>query len=185
MILPDTEIAESIRKREIIIEPFKKENIGPCSIDLTLGTNFKLFTNEIDSLDPNSLEDIEKNTLLVERKGRPFIIKPGQFILGVTEELIGIPKHLAGTLEGRSSVARMGIMVHAAGLLNPGAGIKDPMPIVLEIFCQNSSPVKLHPGMRIAQLMFNRLNSPASKGYDELKSSRYSGQKKPILFKEK
>ena len=106
-------------------------------------------------------------------------------MLGRTEEKIGIPKNLAGILEGRSSIARMGIMVHAAGLLNPGAGMKEPMPIILEIFCQNSSPVKLYPGMGIAQLMFNKLSSPAAKGYDERETSKFSGQNDPILFKNK
>jgi len=127
---------------------------------------------------------MEKNTLLIKREGKPFIIKPGQFILGRTQEKIGIPKDLAGILEGRSSVARIGIMVHAAGLLNPGAGMKAPMPIILEIFCQNSSPVKLYPGMGIAQLMFNKLSSPVTVGYDERENSKFSGQEDPILFRE-
>jgi len=150
-----------------------------------LGNTFKLFSNEIDSVDSKSLEDIEKNTVLVKREDRPFIIKPGQFVLAKTEELIGIPKHIAGTLEGKSSVARMGIMVHAAGLLNPGAGIKKPMSVILEIFCQNSSPVKLYPGMGIVQLIFHKLSSPVTQGYDERKGSKFSGQEDPMLFMKK
>ncbi len=171
-----------MKRKEIIINPFKKENVGPCSIDLMLGNSFKLFNVEIDSVDPKSLEDAENNTILIRKEGKPFIIKPGQFVLGRTQEKIGIPKHLAGILEGKSSIARMGIMVHAAGLLNPGAGMKTPMPIILEIFCQNSSPVKLYPGMGIVQLMFHKLSSPATIGYDERKSSKFSGQEDPMLF---
>ena len=112
-----------------------------------------------------------------------FIIAPGQFILASTVETISIPKSIAATLEGLSSVARLGITVHAAGLVNAGTGIKSPTTLTLEISCQNSSPVKLYPGMRIVQIIFHRLESEAKTGYDERKSSKYVGQKKQILVR--
>jgi len=96
--------------------------------------------------------------------------------LAKTNERIAISKDLAATLEGRSSVARKGIVVHAAGLVNPGSGLRDPVPLVLEVFCQNTSPVKLHPGMRIVQIIFHQLTSETTRGYDEREDSRFVGQ---------
>jgi len=94
---------------------------------------------------------------------------------------IAISAKYAGLLEGRSSVARLGIIVHAAGLVNPGTGLKKPGRLTLEIYCENLSPVMLHPGMGIVQIMFVPLSSPAEIGYDSRKSSRYVGQEEPSI----
>lgn len=175
MILSDREILEAVKKGKIHIYPFKKENVGPCSVDLTLSSQFKIFKKNT-VVSANSIEDIERNTVSIDTKNKPFTIEPGQFVLGKTREKIAISKDLAATLEGRSSIARFGIVVHAAGLVNPGSGLKNPVPQVLEVFCQNSSPVKLHPGMKIVQMIFHRLTSESRQGYDERKSSKFVGQ---------
>jgi len=174
MMLSDTEILEAIRKGEIIIDPFKEENVGPCSVDLTLSSNFTLF-EEGQLIDSKRLSETFK-TQAIEAKGGGIELKPGQFILAKTVEKIAVSKDIAATLEGRSSIARLGVFVHAAGLVNPGSGLTKPVPMVLEVFSQNSSPVKLYPGMKIVQIIFYKLSTPARQGYDERKASRFVGQ---------
>jgi len=170
MILPDHEIIEAINRGEIKIVPFNPKNVGPCSVDLTLADEFVIF-KQGSVIDPLDVESIKKGTTLAKTNNKPLLLKPGQFVLAKTAEKIALSKRYAATLEGRSSIARLGIVVHAAGLVNPGTGLKDPKPLVLEIFCQNSSPVKLYPGMKIVQIIFHKLSSEASIGYDERKKT--------------
>ncbi|RLG59710.1 dCTP deaminase [Candidatus Geothermarchaeota archaeon] len=179
MILSDREILEAIDRGEIKIQPFNRENVGPCSVDLTLSSKFAVFTPG-EVVDPRNPRTIKKALKQVNTRGKPLIISPGQFILATTKEKIYISKNLAATLEGKSSIARLGIVVHAAGLVNPGTGMKKMSTLTLEIFCMNTSPVKLYPGMKIVQIIFNRLSSAASVGYDERKTSKFIGQTSPI-----
>jgi len=172
MILSDREIIEAIKKGEIIIDPFSRENVGPCSVDLTLADEFVVF-KEGGMIDPANPRTLGENIHVIKTSGKPFILKPKQFVLAMTREKIGVSKNLAATLEGRSSIARLGIVVHAAGLVSPGSGMIHPKPLVLEVFSQNSSEVKLYPGMRIVQVIFHRLSKPAELGYDEHPKSTY------------
>lgn len=182
LIIPDYEIYELIKNKEIIISPFKENNIGPCSVDLHLDNIFSVFKMGI-VVDPKDPQSINSAIETIDIKNDEFfIIAPGQFVLASTVESISIPKNIAATLEGLSSVARLGITVHAAGLVNSGTGNKKPTTLTLEISCQNSSPVKLYPGMRIVQIIFHRLQNASKLGYDERESSRYIGQKKQILI---
>jgi len=173
MMLSDAEILEAIRKGKIIIDPFREENVGPCSVDLTLSSKFTLF-EEGQVIDSRLGETVKTQT--IDAKGGEIELKPGQFILAKTVEKIAVSKDIAATLEGRSSIARLGVFVHAAGLVNPGSGLIKPVPMVLEVFSQNSSPVKLYPGMKIVQIIFHKLSTPARQGYDERKASRFVGQ---------
>ncbi|MDH5770631.1 MAG: dCTP deaminase [Candidatus Bathyarchaeota archaeon] len=173
MMLSDAEILEAIRKGKIIIDPFREENVGPCSVDLTLSSKFTLF-EEGQVIDSRLGETVKTQT--IDAKGGEIELKPGQFILAKTVEKIAVSKDIAATLEGRSSIARLGVFVHAAGLVNPGSGLTKPVPMVLEVFSQNSSPVKLYPGMKIVQIIFHKLSTPARQGYDERKASRFVGQ---------
>ncbi|MHA1377244.1 MAG: dCTP deaminase [Candidatus Helarchaeota archaeon] len=181
MIIPDYEILEMIKKKEIIINPFEESNIGPCSVDLHLDNIFSVFKMGIvvDPKDPSSINSAIETIDIKDNEY--FIIAPGQFVLASTIETISIPKNIAATLEGLSSVARLGLTVHAAGLVNSGTGIKKPTTLTLEISCKNI-PVKLYVGMRIVQIIFHRLENASKIGYDERKSSRYIGQKKQILI---
>ncbi len=176
MILSDTEIVKAIESGEIRIIPFKREMLGPCSVDLSLDSVFGIFKTS-RTVDPENHRSVEENLEIINTEDKPYIIKPGEFILARTRERVAISKSLAATLEGKSSIARLGLVVHAAGLVNPGTGLSEPVPLVLEIFCQNRSPVVLHPGMGIIQIIFHRLGEPASIGYDERPSSRFSGRK--------
>jgi dCTP deaminase len=180
-MMSDTEILEAIKKGEILIDPFTaKEMLGPCSVDLHLLGEFRVFKMG-RVVDPQADNSGEQVTELINTKGKPFIIAPGQFTLASTIEKIAISKGIAATLEGRSSIARMGIMVHAAGLVNPGTGTTKPSRLTLEVSCQNSSPVKLYPNMKIVQIIFHRLGENAKIGYDERKSSRFVGLEEPTI----
>jgi len=181
LILSDVDILRAIERGEIKIIPFKRENLGPCSVDLTLGSKFRTFGRGLETVDPNAVVSTADNTVLIDTRGEPFIIRPGEFVLGITRERIAVSKGYAATLEGKSSIARLGLVVHAAGLVNPGTGMREPSQLVLEIFCQNSIPVKLYPGMKIVQIIFHKLTTPASVGYDEREGSKFVGQKEPVL----
>lgn len=173
MMLSDGEILEAVSRGEIKILPFNSDNIGPCSVDLTLSDEFVVFKGS-KLIDPKDRGTLVKNTEIVKTGNNPFILKPQQFVLASTREKLALSKGYAATLEGRSSIARLGIVVHAAGLVNPGTGMLRPKPLILEVYCQNTAPVKLYPGMRIVQVIFHRLSRPASVGYDERPQSTYS-----------
>ncbi len=180
MMLSDRDIFRALEQNEISIDPFTKENVGPCSVDLTLDSVFRVYGpgGAVDIRDASSLG---RDTKIVNTGNEPFMILPGQFILGQTREVISVSTKYAGLLEGRSSIARLGIIVHAAGLVNPGTGVEQPGRLTLEIFCENLSPVFLYPGERIVQLMFVRLSSEASVQYDSREGSRYVGQGEPKI----
>jgi dCTP deaminase len=179
-MLSDNDIREAIEKDHIRIDPFDEEAVGPCSIDLKLDSVFRIY-NPGPPVDIKSEEPLDRGTNLVDTHGEPFMILPGQFILGQTLERIRLSPGYAALLEGLSSVARLGIIVHAAGLVNPGTGTKEPGKLTLEIYCENLSPVLLYPGMRIVQIMFVPLTKPATIGYDERDSSKYIGQSGPSI----
>jgi dCTP deaminase len=177
-MLSDVDIEKAMEKGSIVIDPFTPDSLGPCSIDLKLDSIFRIY-NPGTPIDVENRDTLDRDTKLVDTEGEPFMILPGQFILGQTVERISIGSNYAALLEGRSSVARLGIIVHAAGLVNPGTGLKKPGRLTLEIYCENLSPVLLRPGMLIVQIMFVPLSSPARRGYDERSESRYVGQDRP------
>lgn len=180
-MMSNKEILEAMKSGEISIEPFSAEDmLGPCSVDLHLLDEFRVF--EVGRvIDPKEDNTNNQVTQLIETGGKPFIIAPGQFILASTIEKVALSRGIAATLEGRSSIARLGIIVHAAGLINAGTGLIKPSRLTLEVSCQNSSPIRLYPGMKIVQMIFHRLGEPATIGYDERKSSRFVGQDRPGL----
>jgi len=187
MILSGEQIREYIRQGRILIEPFDERLIGPSQVDLRLGSKFRIFraTNLVDPSDRNS---IEENTELIDSKGKPFVIQPGQLILGVTLEKVAVPNDLVASIEGRSSIARMGVFIHiSSGHVNPGSGSRGPIPVTLEILNMNPAPVKLYPGMRICQLLFYTMDRAVSKGYDEI-GGKYAGKLEPsgsMVFEDK
>ncbi len=187
VILSGEQIREYIRQGRIIIKPFDKQLIGPSQIDLRLSSKFRVFkpTNLVDPFDRRS---VEKNTELVDTKGEPFVIRPGQLVLGVTLEKVAVPKDLVASIEGRSSIARMGVFIHiSSGHVNPGSGSRNPIPVTLEILNMNPAPVKLYPGMRVCQLLFYAMDKPVSRGYDDL-GGKYAGKLEPsgsLAFREK
>ncbi|OLS25453.1 MAG: Deoxycytidine triphosphate deaminase [Candidatus Heimdallarchaeota archaeon LC_3] len=173
-ILSKEEIFSEIAKNNIKIDPFNPDYVGPCSIDLHLSDKFSIFKTGV-IVDPDNRSI--KHTEPVQTNGENFFLSPGHFILASTLEKISLSKQYAAFLEGRSYVARMGVVVHAAGLVNPGTGMKKPTTLTLEI--HTSVPVYLKPGMGIIQIIFHRLSSEANIGYDERSNSHYIGLDAP------
>lgn len=178
VVLSGEQIREYLKLGKIVIEPFEKKLVGPSQVDLRLGSKFRVFKNS-GVVDPFNQESIKRNTKLIDTRGKPFTLQSGQLVLGVTRERVAVPNDLVASIEGRSSIARMGVFIHiSSGHVNPGSGVKGAFPVTLEILNMNPSPVKLYPGMRICQLLFYTMDRAAHKGYDELRG-KYAGRIEP------
>lgn len=181
MILSDREIKEKLDSGEIKISPMPdlKVALGTVSVDFRLGHEFMVYLRTeqafIDVKDPSTFENLTE--LIRKEDDEPFTIHPGEFVLANTLEHLEIPNDLAGRLEGKSSLGRLGIVIHStAGKFDPGF-IGNP---VLELSNIGLVPVKLYPGMRICQFLFEELTSPATKSYSERDNSKYKGQVHPL-----
>ncbi|HEY2645069.1 MAG TPA: dCTP deaminase [Galbitalea sp.] len=177
MLLSDRDIREQLESGRVGLEPLELGMIQPSSIDVRLDKYFRLFNNhKYPFIDPR--EDQSELTQLVEVKdGEPFILHPGEFVLGSTYELVTLPDDIAARLEGKSSLGRLGLLTHStAGFVDPGFSGH----VTLELSNVATLPIKLWPGMKIGQLCFIRLTSPAEKPYGSAEySSRYQGQRGP------
>ncbi len=181
MILAREDILEALARNEIKIIPLKNQSaIGPCSVDLHLSDHFSVFRTG-NVLSPANQSQTTANIEDINTGNRPFLLSPGQFILASTQEKIAVSKSLAATLQGRSSIARMGVVVQAAGLVNPGTGLETPTTLTLEVFCQANQPVELIPGIPIIQIIFHKLTRETAIGYDEREGSQYVGLDSPRL----
>ncbi len=173
MLLTDKEILRAIKDKDIIIDPFNVDYLGPDSLDLTLGNEILVSKNKEKIIDPKNIEDFFEKVIFDDY----FILKPGQFILGTTYEKIGLSNKISAQIEGRSTLGRLGIMVHmTAGIIHAGFGAKKPNALTLEIYSVNPNPVKLYKNMKIAQLSFFKLNEEVNKGYDFIENSKYKYQ---------
>jgi len=185
MILSDRDIKKNIKKGRIRINPkpnFKKQ-LGPCSLDLHLGKVFRVFNySECPFIDlKNNKTPIEKIMRKVKVSSKkPFILRPGDFVLAVTEEEIILPPDIMGRLDGRSSLGRLGLVVHStAARFDPGWKGKATM----EIGNLGVIPVALYPGIRVCSLTFETLSSPAECPYLKQDDHKYAGQKSPLASK--
>jgi len=173
MILSDRSIKEKLKSGEISIEPFDQEFLQPASYDLHLDTNILLFNTErhdvIDVKKP--LDDLMIKIEINEQEG--FLLKPGQFILANVVEITGVDSRHVGRLEGKSSLARMGLIIHAtAGFLDPGNKLR----LTLEMANLSSLPIRIYPGMKIAQLAFEELDKNCERPYGSSElNSKYKG----------
>lgn len=182
MILSDATIKAKIASGDIVIDsPDGKHthNINASSVDLRLGRFFKVYRTRVGGFfDPLEKETLANATELVEIKGQKefFIVWPHDFALGVTMEKIKLADDLVARVEGRSSLGRLGIIIHStAGFID--AGFEGT--ITLEITNINRMPIKLYPGMRVCQLAFEQMTSPALVPYSKKKTSKYQGQDLP------
>ena len=177
MLLSDRDIKAEILEGQVAIEPFDQSMIQPSSIDVRLDRLFRVFENHrYPHIDP-SIEQADL-TRLVEPEGEePFILHPGEFVLGSTYEVVTLPDDFAGRLEGKSSLGRLGLLSHStAGFIDPGFSGH----VTLELSNVATLPIKLFPGMKIGQLCLFRLSSPAEHAYGSEKyGSRYQGQRGP------
>lgn len=181
MILSDTSIRELLTSGEIGLETLPEydvfEQIGPTSLDFRLGKYFKLYKRDrlriIHPGEPIPAEAVEMIEIL---EGGEFILHPGQFVLGATIEKIKVPYNLVARCEGRSSLGRLGIIIHStAGFIDPGF----EGTITLEITNINEVPIALKPGMRIGQLAFETVHGTVENTYDKRRGSKYMYQVLP------
>ncbi|RNL60493.1 dCTP deaminase [Nocardioides marmoriginsengisoli] len=181
MLLSDRDILAEIESRRIQVEPYDEAMIQPSSIDFRLDRFFRVFENHrYPHIDPAA--DQSDLTREVEPDGdEPFILHPGEFVLGSTYEVVSLPDDIAARVEGKSSLGRLGLLTHAtAGFVDPGFSGH----VTLELANVATLPIKLYPGMKIGQLCFFRLSSPAAHPYGSEKyGSRYQGQRGPTPSK--
>jgi dCTP deaminase len=184
MILSDRDIKKLIKEKKLIFKPtLIPHQIGPASIDLKLGPTFKSFNISKQYLLDTKKGLPDKDFIITRRlkKEEPFILHPNSFVLAATKEYIIVPDNIILRVEGKSSLARMGILVHTAGFIDPGF----EGTITLEISNQSNLPIALYPNMYICQVAVEYLSSPAEVPYNKRKRSLYSKQKDPSIAKTK
>lgn len=181
MLLSDKDLKAEIAKGRVNLQPFDPKLVQPSSIDVRLDRFFRTFENhKYAYIDP--AEEQPELTRLVETPvDEPFILHPGEFVLGSTYEVVTLPDDLAGRLEGKSSLGRLGLLTHStAGFIDPGFSGH----ITLELSNVANLPIKLWPGMKIGQLCIFQLSSPAEHPYGSaVYGSKYQGQRGPTASK--
>jgi dCTP deaminase len=158
-VLIGKEIGKALKNKLITIEPLDKAQIGPGSIDLTLGNDFRIFIKRSKIYHVKNDSHFQDITRAVHVKDGNYVtIKPGEMILGITKEKITLADNISGRLEGRSRFARFGLAVHVtAGFMHPGISNHQ----VLEIVNLGHAPLALYPGTRICQFIFERCDGHA------------------------
>jgi dCTP deaminase len=177
MLLSDRDIRAEVEAKRLTLDPWEPDLVQPSSIDVRLDRYFRVFNNsQYTHIDPAVQQD--DLTSLVEPDGEePFVLHPGEFVLGSTLEVVTLPDDLASRLEGKSSLGRLGLITHAtAGFIDPGFSGH----ITLELSNVANLPITLWPGMKIGQLCVFRLSSAAEHPYGSaIHGSRYQGQRGP------
>lgn len=183
MVLSDVDIRRYMEAGKIRITPaLPPEQLGSCSVDFRLGAEFSVFEHSrhpyIDLKDRTAIQGIMRS--IVVPPGEPFILQPHEFALAITEETLELDDDVLGRLEGRSSLGRIGIIVHGtAGLFDPGWRGK----ATLELSNLGRMPVALYPGMRICSFTFEQLSSRVEVPYWKKVGNKYAGQEKPLASK--
>ncbi len=177
VLLSDRDIRAEIASGRLGIDPFDDTLVQPSSVDVRLDNLFRVFNNtRYTHIDPAQQQD-ELTSLVQPTDGEPFVLHPGEFVLGSTLESCTLPGDLAGRLEGKSSLGRLGLLTHStAGFIDPGFSGH----ITLELSNVANLPITLWPGMKIGQLCLLRLTSPAEHPYGSAAvGSKYQGQRGP------
>lgn len=177
MLLSDRDIRAHIDNGRIILDPFESAMVQPSSVDVRIDKLFRLFDNhKYAHIDP-ALEQPELTRLVEVKDDEPFILHPGEFVLGSTYETVTLPANIAARLEGKSSLGRLGLLTHStAGFIDPGFSGH----VTLELSNMATLPIKLWPGSKIGQLCFFQLSSPAEHPYGSGEyGNRYQGQRGP------
>jgi dCTP deaminase len=177
VVLSDTTIRSEIEAERIVIDPFDDDLIQPSSVDVRVDNRFRVFQNSrypyIDVRQP--MEDL---TELVTVEGdEPFILHPGEFVLGQTLERVTLPNDLVARLEGKSSLGRLGLLIHStAGFVDSGFSGN----LTLELSNVANLPITIYHGMPIGQLSFMRMDAPVARPYGSSDTgSKYQGQAEP------
>ena len=177
MLLSDRDILAHVSAGEIGLDPWEPGMVQPSSVDVRLDKFFRVFENhKYPSIDP-SIEQPELTRMIEVDAEEAFVLHPGEFVLGSTYEKVSLGPSVAARLEGKSSLGRLGLLTHStAGFIDPGFSGH----VTLELSNMATLPVKLWPGMKIGQLCFFQLSSPAEHPYGSSQyGSRYQGQRGP------
>jgi len=180
MVLSDKDIRRYLQEGKIRISPsLPPEQFGSCSVDFRLGHEFSVFEHSrhafIDLREKTAIQDLMRTVTVPE--GEAFILQPHEFALAITQETLELDDDVLGRLEGRSSLGRIGIIVHGtAGLFDPGWTGK----ATLELSNLGRMPVALYPGMRICSFTFEQLSSPVDVPYRKKVGNKYAGQERPL-----
>ena len=179
VILSDRTIREQLAAGRIVIDPLDESLIQPSSIDVRISNLFRVFRNHTRGVIDvkHDMVDLTELVEIPEGSVEPFILHPGEFVLGSTFERIGVPDDLVGRVEGKSSLGRLGLLIHStAGFIDAGFDGH----ITLELANVASLPITLYPGMKIGQVSFMQMTSPAEQPYGTGASgSKYQGQRGP------
>lgn len=178
-MLSDKDIQSWIEDKGLVIKPFDRMNLQPSTYDLLLNDEVRVFDNyRAGCVD---VRDRVDTTRIVKIEKTGFVVHPGDFILGSTAEYFEIPGDLCAKLEGRSSLGRLGLVIHAtAGYIDPGF----KGWVTFEIGNLSRLPIRIYAGMRMAQICFIRMNSVPERLYgDSLRGNKYQGQKGPTASK--
>ncbi|MDA3032794.1 MAG: dCTP deaminase [Actinomycetota bacterium] len=183
MILSDRSLREQLDAGRIVIDPLDDSLIQPSSVDVRISNLFRVFRNHSAGV-IDVKQDMTGLTELIEMPcdedgigDEPFMLHPGEFVLGSTLERIAVPNDLVGRVEGKSSLGRLGLLIHStAGFIDAGFDGH----ITLELANVASLPITLYPGMKIGQISFMEMTSPADLPYGQgAKGSKYQGQAGP------
>ena len=177
MLLSDGDIRSEIESGRVKIDPYDRSMVQPCSVDVRLDRYFRVFENhKYPHIDP-AVEQPDLTRLVESEPDEAFVLHPGEFVLASTYEVFLLPDDIAGRLEGKSSLGRLGLLTHAtAGWIDPGFSGH----VTLELSNVATLPIKLWPGMKIGQLCLFRTSSPVEHPYGSQEyGSRYQGQRGP------
>jgi dCTP deaminase len=180
MILSDRDILERLKRGDLVVDPLDEPDVQvqPASVDLRLGREFLVFRNpHIPYLDPAAVPPDHTETVSLPSDGM-LILHPGEFVLGSTYERLRLPHDLVARVDGRSSLGRLAVVVHAtAGFIDPGFEGR----ITLELSNLGRVPVALRPMMRVSQISLHQMTSPAQRPYGHPdRRSKYQGQPGPV-----
>jgi dCTP deaminase len=177
VLLSDRDIRKELEAGRVVLDPFDLSMVQPSSVDVRIDKFFRVFENHrYPHIDP-AIEQPDLTREVEPAEGDPFILHPGEFVLASTYEVITLPDDVAGRLEGKSSLGRLGLLTHStAGWIDPGFSGH----VTLELSNVATLPIKLWPGMKIGQLCLFRTSSPVEHPYgSSAYGSRYQGQRGP------
>ena len=177
MILSDRTIREELAAGRIVIDPLDEGAIQPSSVDLHVDCYFRVFRNDTTPFIDPKLRQEDLTELVEVKDERAFILHPGEFVLGSTLERVALPADLVARLEGKSSLGRLGLLIHStAGFVDAGWDGH----LTLELSNVANLPIALYPGMKIGQISFLRMTTAADHPYgSSTTGSKYQGQRGP------
>lgn len=177
MILSDQSIREELAEGRIVIDPLGDGAVQPSSVDLRVDRFFRVFRNHTQRVIDVKEDQEELSELIEVDHDQPLILHPGEFILGATLERVALPADLVGRLEGKSSLGRLGLLIHStAGFVDPGFNGY----LTLELSNVANLPITVYPGMKIGQISFLRMTTPAEHPYGSASlQSKYQNQRGP------